>query len=76
MLQISVREFHNDLILPVSQGGFSGAIDEEGRVFIGGTSLRKYIPTHINPIINRNNITCGCKTCISAIFLKFGLNLW
>ena len=25
---------------------------------------------------NRNNITCGCKTCISAILLQPDINKW
>ena len=25
---------------------------------------------------NRNNITCGCKTCISDMLLKSHLNIW
>ena len=31
LLQFSVHELHNDLLLPVSKGGFSGARGKEGR---------------------------------------------
>ena len=31
LIQFSVHELHNDLILPVSKGGFYGARGEEGR---------------------------------------------
>ena len=48
LLQISLCELHYDLILPVSQGGFYGARYEEGRVCIGGTSLRNYNKNHIH----------------------------
>ena len=41
LIQISVHELHNELFLPVSQGGFHGARNEDGRVGIGDTSLRK-----------------------------------
>ena len=32
------------------------------------------MPKHINPMINRNNITCSCESCISAVFLQTDLN--
>ena len=44
LLQISVCELHNDLILTVSQGRFSGARDDEVRFCIRDTSLRNYMP--------------------------------
>jgi hypothetical protein len=30
LLEILVRELHNDMLLPVNKGGFAGAIDERG----------------------------------------------
>ena len=74
MLQIPVREFHNDLFLPVYQGEFYSAQDEEGRLYTGDTLPRKYTPKHINSTRNINNITCVCETCIRAMFLKSDLN--
>ena len=77
MLQISVREIHNDIILSFYQGDFFGAINDDGRVYIGDTSLINYIPKHINPIIYRNKITCGCEICMSSMLLQSDLNkLW
>ena len=35
LIQISVFDFHNNLILPVSQGGFFGYRNEYDRVCIG-----------------------------------------
>ena len=40
-LQISVREFHNDLILLIYQDGFYGAYYKEYNMCIGDTSSRK-----------------------------------
>ena len=74
LLQISVRELHNDMIFPSSEGGFSGAIPADGNIYIGDTSLRKYMPKYIKPMSNRKNITCGWETCISAMLLKLDLN--
>ena len=63
MLKISVHELQNDLILSLSQGGFSGARNDGGRVYIGDTYLITYIPEHINTISNRNMIIFGFETC-------------
>ena len=62
MFQTLVLTLHNDLILQISIGRFSGAQNDEGRFFIGDTSLIKYIPKHIRIIGNRNNITSAFKT--------------
>ena len=34
------------------------------------------MPKYIKPMSNRNNITSGCKTCISAMLLQSNLNNW
>ena len=41
MLQISLREMHNNIILPVYKGGFHDSRIEDGGVFIGDNSRRK-----------------------------------
>ena len=51
MIKISAHEMHNDLLLPVYQGIFYGSRNKDGRVCIGDTYLKKYIPKHINKII-------------------------
>ena len=76
MLQISVRELYNNIILPVSQGVFYVPINEGGRVCIGDNLLIKYTPNHINPMNKIYKITCGCETYISAMLLHYGLNKW
>ena len=48
LLQISLRELQNDMILPSSEGGFSVAITVDGNICIGCTSLRKYMQKYIN----------------------------
>ena len=76
LLQVSLRELHNDMILPSSRGGFSGARTIDGNICIGDMSPRKYMPKYIKPMSNRNNITCGCETCISGMLLQQDLNKW
>ena len=75
MLQILVRELHNDPILPIPQGGFFGVINEYDKV-CGYTSRRKHMTKHIKPTRKRNNITYICKTCISDMLLQSYLNKW
>ena len=76
--QIWVKELHNDMILPRSEGGFPGVITVDGNICIGDTSLSnsKYMPKYIKPMSNRNNITFGCDTWISAMLIQSDLNKW
>ena len=39
-------------------------------------SLSNYMLKYIKPTSKRNNITCECKTCISAMLLQSDLNKW
>ena len=41
ILQISVQELHNDMILPISEGRFFGTATVYGILCIGDTSLSK-----------------------------------
>ena len=64
------------MILPISRGGFFGAMTVDGKLCIVDTSLRKYMPKYIKPMSNRNKITRGCETCISVMLLQSDLNKW
>ena len=74
LLQISVRELHNDLILPNFGRCFSGAITIDLNTCTEYTSLRKYMTKYIKPVSNIDKIACGFKTCITAMLLKSYLN--
>ena len=39
-------------------------------------SIRKYMQKYMKPMNNRNNIKCGCETCISAMLLQSDFNKW
>ena len=45
-----------------------------GRGVIGYKSLRKYMQKYIKPMSKINKITCGFKTCISAMLLQSDIN--
>ena len=49
-------------------------IPNDEKLCIGDTSLRNNTPIYIKPMSNINNITCGCKTTISAILLQPDIN--
>ena len=59
IIQISIQELHNDMMLPIFQGDCFGAITVDGKVCIGDTSLRKYIPKYIKSTSNRNKNKSG-----------------
>ena len=60
----------NDMILTIYEGGFFGEIKVDEKVYIGDTTLRKYMPKNMTPTSYKNKIACGCKTCISAMLLQ------
>ena len=64
------------MILSIHQGGFFGARTADGKLYIEDKYLRKYTPNNINPTSKRDNITCGYKTCISAMLLQSYINKW
>ena len=57
-----IHYLYSYLILPVSQGGFYGARNVDGKLFIGDTSLIKYMPKHTKNTSNRNKIIFICET--------------
>ena len=64
------------MILPIFEGFVLGAIAVDVRLCIGYTSLRKYLPKCMEPMSNRNKITCGCKNCISSMLIQSYINKW
>ena len=58
------------MILPIYQGGLSGARTVDRKVCIGDTSFRKYMQKYIKSMSNINNITCVCETFISSMLLQ------
>ena len=62
------------MILPSSEGVYFRARIVDGKICIGDTSLRKYMPKYIKTMSNINKITRVCKTSISAMLLQSDLN--
>ena len=62
------------MMLPIFQGDCFGAITVDGKVCIGDTSLRKYIPKYIKSTSNRNKNKPGWETCKGAMLLQSDIN--
>jgi hypothetical protein len=76
LLEIPVRELHNDLILPPKDGGLAVARDVSGNVIISDTSLRRLLPTELRVATESHKQLCGCEICLTARSHQLSLNAW
>ena len=76
LLQISVRELHNNLIKPEDQGGLKEAKDASGNVIIRLTALHYLMPPQVKKMTDSHKIMCRCKSCVSASLLHESLKAW
>jgi len=76
LLEISVRELHNDMIKPVSEGGLEGAIDDDGKQIVSDTMLRSLLPKNMRRMTERHKMMCSCEVCITPKRLQLTLNSW
>ena len=77
LLQISIRELHNnDMLLPPDEGGFKEARDETGNVRISDTALRALLPEQAREMTPRHKQMCGCEVCIQIRHHQNDLNAW
>ena len=47
LLQVSVRELHNSLVIDPNDGGLKDARDEDGKIIISDLTLRALLPPTI-----------------------------
>jgi hypothetical protein len=82
LLEISVRELHNDLIeLPPAEGGKGGGLAEardstSRKVIISDTALRYLLPPQLKPMTEKHKQMCGCETCLVPDSHQKTLNAW
>jgi hypothetical protein len=77
LLEIPVRELHNNLLAPVQEGGLAESRDSAGAILISDTNLRIIIKEslpQLRRMSNRHKQMCGCETCIIASSLQKSLN--
>eukprot|EP00978_Attheya_sp_CCMP212_P035056 scaffold150474_cov61-Attheya_sp.AAC.1 len=77
LLECSVRELHNTLISPTSEGGLEEAKDRvTGEVIISDTMLRNIMPAQIRRMQEHHKQMCGCDYCNTATSMQSSLNAW
>jgi hypothetical protein len=64
LLQIPVRELHNDLCSEDPLIGLEGVRNCADNLLISDTKLRDMLPEHLRMMSDRYKIMCGCKNCI------------
>jgi hypothetical protein len=74
LLEIPIRDLHNDLILPPREGDLADAQDSSGNVSISDTSLRRLLPKQLQVASESHKQLCGCKICLTARLHQLSLN--
>ena len=77
LLEIPVRELHNNLVAPVEEGGLAESRDATGSIIISDTNLRVLIKEslpQLRRMMSRHKQMCGCETCIIMSSLQKSLN--
>ena len=74
LLEIPVRELHNDMLLPINEGGFAGIREANGQIIISDTTLRRLLPAELRPATETPKQLYGCELCNTARSLHKKLN--
>ena len=65
LIQISIRELHNDLIKSKNEGGLDEVWNGK-KLLVSDTGLRYMIPINVKKFTPRYKQICGCEVCIQA----------
>jgi hypothetical protein len=76
LLQIPVRELHNDMVSTDPLLGLSGVRDCSGNILISDTKLLLMLPKHLRMTSDRYKIMCGCESCkqmynLHQLYIRF-----
>jgi hypothetical protein len=74
LLQIPVRELHNNLLSTDPLIGLPGVRECRGNILISDTKLRSMLPKHLQMMSDRYKIMCGCENCIQMYNLHQSYN--
>ena len=64
LLQVSVRELHNNIVSDPNDGSLKGARDEENNIIISDYTLRSLFPPQLKQMYARYKVIYGCECCI------------
>ena len=79
LLEISVRELHNNMIEDVDKGGLSCVRNADGKVLVSDTSFRKIIKKYVPELrsaTDSHKQMCGCEVCVVSRLMFISLNSW
>ena len=76
LLQVSVRELHNSLVIDNNDGGMKDARYEYRNIIISDSKLRLLLPPQRQQMSARYKIMCCRECCISAKSIHSSLLFW
>ena len=76
LLQVSVREMHNSLVIGTNDGGIKDAWDEDDNIIISDSTLRSLLPLQLKQMSAQYKVMCGCECCIYAKSIHSILLSW
>ena len=76
LLQMSVRELHNNHVRATNDGGLKEARYEYDNIIISDSTLLSLLPPQFKKMLSRYKVMCGCEYCISAKSMHSSLLSW
>ena len=76
LLQVFVRELHNNLVCAKKDGGLKEARDEYDKIIISDSTLCLLFPPQFKKMSAIYKVMCGCKCLISAKSMHLLLLSW
>ena len=73
LLQVSVRELHNSLVIDPNDGVMKDFRDEYDNIIISDYTLRSLLPPQLKQMYARYKIMCDFECCISAKIIHSSL---
>ena len=62
LMDISIRDIHNDMIKPSDNGGLEIVVDsEKHKLLISDTTLRSFIPLQVRKMTSKLRHICRCE---------------
>ena len=76
LLQVSVRELNNSVVIDINDGGLKDAPNEDGKTIISDSTLRSLLPPQLKQMSACYKVMCGCEYCIYAKIIHSSLLSW
>jgi hypothetical protein len=74
LLEIPVRELHNDIFDGAKKGDVPEIVDRNGKVILYETKLQEILPLNLRRATLQHKQMCGCEVCHTARMLQESLN--